>query len=286
MTESRTLLIVTAHPDDETFGCGGTLAKYAAAGVKVYCVCATRGEAGTFEPEHMQGFSSVGDMRWAELVNATRNLGLAGVFHLGYRDSGMADSADNKNPAAFINAPVEEAAGRIVKYIRELKPQVIITSDPVGGYRHPDHIAVHKAAVRAYAAAGDSSQYPQAGPVYQPQKLYYNVFPHGWLRVSVALMPLFGQDPHHLGKNHDVDLASVAQIKFPVHAVIKLSKADLLVFEKANACYASQLENRPRRRTLMDLLQRLSPQDHNHFMRAFPPVKGRLHEKDLFQGIK
>ena len=286
MTGLKTLLIVTAHPDDETFGCGGTLAKYAAAGVKVYCLCATRGEAGTFEPEHMQGFSSVGDMRWAELEKAARNLGLAGVFHLGYRDSGMAGSADNKNPAAFTNAPVEEAAGRIVKYIRQLKPQVIITSDPVGGYRHPDHIAVHKAAVRAYAAAGDATQYPQAGPIFIPQKLYYNVFPHGWLRVSVALMPLFGQDPHHLGKNHDVDLASVAQIKFPIHAVIKLSKADLLVFEKANACYASQLDNRPRRRTVMDLLQRLSPQDRDHYMRAFPPVNGRLREKDLFEGIK
>jgi len=286
MTDPQTLLIVTAHPDDETFGCGGTLAKYAAVGVKVYCACATRGEAGSFEPEHMKGHASVGDMRWAELEKATHYLGLAGVFHLGYRDSGMAGSEDNKNPLAFTNAPVEEAAGRIVKIIRQVKPQVIITSDPVGGYRHPDHIAVHKAAVRAFAAAGDATQYPEAGPVFQPQKLYYNVFPHGWLRVSVALMPLFGQDPHHLGKNRDVDLASVAQIKFPIHAVIKLSKQDLVTHEKANACYASQLDNRPRRRTLMDLLQRLTPNNRDHYMRAFPPVQGRLHEKDLFAGTK
>jgi N-acetyl-1-D-myo-inositol-2-amino-2-deoxy-alpha-D-glucopyranoside deacetylase len=285
LTDRKVLLIVTAHPDDETFGCGGTLAKYVAAGVKVYCACATRGEAGSFEPEHMQGFSSVGDMRWAELEKATNILGLAGVFHLGYRDSGMAGSDDNKNPLAFVNAPVEEAAGRVVKVIRELEPQVIITSDPVGGYRHPDHIAVHKATLRAYEAAGDPQQYPGAGLAFMPQKLYYNVFPHGLLRISVALMPLFGQDPHHLGKNHDVDLASVARIKFPVHASIRLSKAEMTIRDKATACYASQLENRPRRRGLMDLLQQLSPQNRDHYMRAFPLVEGRLHEKDLFQGI-
>jgi N-acetyl-1-D-myo-inositol-2-amino-2-deoxy-alpha-D-glucopyranoside deacetylase len=285
LTDRKVLLIVTAHPDDETFGCGGTLAKYVAAGVKVYCACATRGEAGSFEPDHMQGFSSVGDMRWAELEKATKILGLAGVFHLGYRDSGMAGSDDNKNPLAFVNAPVEEAAGRVVKVIRELKPQVIITSDPVGGYRHPDHIAIHKATLKAFEVANDPQLYLEAGPVFQPQKLYYNVFPHGLLRISVALMPLFGQDPHHLGKNHDVDLASVARIKFPVHASIRLSKAEMTTRDKATACYASQLENRPRRRGLMDLLQQLSPQNRDHYMRAIPPVEGRLHEKDLFQDI-
>jgi N-acetyl-1-D-myo-inositol-2-amino-2-deoxy-alpha-D-glucopyranoside deacetylase len=282
----RTLLIVTAHPDDETFGCGGTLARYVSEGVKVYCACATRGEAGTFEPEHMKGFASVGDMRWAEFDCAKKELGLAGIIHLGYRDSGMTGSEDNKNPRAFTNAPVEEVAGRIVKVIRQLKPQVIITSDPVGGYRHPDHIAVHKASVKAFEAAGDPTQYPEAGPAYKPQKLYYNVFPHTILRISVALMPLFGQDPRHLGKNHDVDLASIAKIKFPVHAVIKLSKPVMEKRDKATACYASQLENRPRRRSLIDLLQKFAQDDRDSFMRASPPVNGRLHEKDLFQSIQ
>lgn len=285
MNDQRTLLIVTAHPDDETFGCGGTLAKYALAGVRVYCACATRGEVGTFEPEHMKGYASVGDMRWAELECAVRDLGLAGVLHLGYRDSGMAGSEDNKHPLAFVNAPVEEAAGRVVKVIRDLKPQVVITSDPIGGYRHPDHIAIHKATATACEAAADPKQYPEAGPPFQPQKLYYNVFPHGVLRSTVALMPLFGQDPRRFGKNHDVDLTAIASVKFPVHAKVRLSRQDMMVRDSAYACYASQLDNGPRRAGLTDLLQRLFRSNRDSYMRAFPPVNGRLREKDLFHGV-
>ncbi len=281
----RVLLIVTAHPDDETFGCGGTLAKYASEGVKVYCACATRGEAGTFEPEHMKGFQTVGDMRWAEFEKAKKELGLAGIFHLGYRDSGMPGSEDNKHPQAFINASTEEAASRIVKIIREIKPRVMITSDPVGGYRHPDHIAVHKATLKAFEAAGDEKQYPDIKSIWQPDKLYYNVFPHTILRISVALMPLFGQDPHHLGKNRDIDLASIASINFPIHSVIKLSNRDQIIRNRATACYASQIDNRPRRKGLLSLLQKFSRDDRDSFMRAYPPANGRLREKDLFQGV-
>ena len=161
MDKQKTLLFVGAHPDDETFGIGGTLAQYAAAGVKVYYACATRGEVGTADAESMKGFSSVGDMRWAELECAARVLGLAGVVHLGYRDSGMAGSPDNQHPDSLAMAPLEQAAGRVVKVIRELKPEVVITHDPLGGYRHPDHIAVHRATVAAFKAAGDASMYPE-----------------------------------------------------------------------------------------------------------------------------
>lgn len=285
MANQKTLLIVTAHPDDETFGCGGALAKYASAGVKVHCACSTRGEAGTYEPENMKGHDTVGDMRWSEMECAARTLGLAGIQHLGYRDSGMPGSEDNKNPLALINAPVEQVAGRIVKVIRDLKPQAIITSDPIGGYRHPDHIAVHRATVRAFEAAGDPGQFPESGPAFKPQKLYYNVFPRSILKLTVTLMPLFGQDPRHLGKNKDIDLASVANVSFPTHASVKLSKEDRAIRDKATACYASQLENRPKRRGLLDLLQRFSREDIDMFMRAHPPVNGRLKERDLFEGV-
>jgi len=285
MSNQKTLLIVTAHPDDETFGCGGALGKYASAGVKVYCACSTRGEAGTYEPENMKGHATVGDMRWFEMECAARTLGIAGIQHLGYRDSGMSGSEDNRNPLALINAPVEQVAGKIAKVIRDLKPQVIITSDPIGGYRHPDHIAVHKATVRAFEAAGDPGQFPESGPAFKPQKLYYNVFPRRILKLTVTLMPLFGQDPRHLGKNKDIDLASVANVAFPNHASIKLSKQDTAVSDRATACYASQLENRPRRRGLLDFLQRFSRDDIDMFMRAHPPVNGRLKEKDLFEGV-
>jgi LmbE family N-acetylglucosaminyl deacetylase len=285
MMNSKTLLIVTAHPDDETFGCGGVLAKYALAGVKVYCACSTRGEAGTYEPENMKGHATVGDMRWSEMECAARITGMAGIQHLGYRDSGMTGSEDNKNPSALINAPVEQVAARIVKVIRDLKPQVIITSDPIGGYGHPDHIAVHKATVMAFEAAGDPAKFPGTGAAYRPQKLYYNVFPRNILKLTVTLMPLFGQDPKHLGKNKDIDLASVANVKFPIHARVYLTKQERSVRDKATECYVSQLENRPKRRGLLDFLQRFSRDDIDMFMRAQPPANGRLKERDLFEGV-
>jgi LmbE family N-acetylglucosaminyl deacetylase len=284
MTDHRTLLIVTAHPDDETFGCGGALALYALSGASVYCACATRGEVGTYEPENMKGHATVGDMRWSEMECAASALGLRGLRWLGYRDSGMAGSEDNKHPEAFINASEDEAAGRIVKVIRELKPQVVITSDPIGGYRHPDHIAVHKAAVIAFGAAGDAGRYPEAGESYQPLKLYYNVFPRGVLKLTVFLMPLFGEDPRHLGKNRDIDLASVARVNFPVHASVRLSREDRKKRDSAFTCYVSQVVNRPEKKGPLDFLQRLTRDDVDLFMRAYPPVKGRLREKDLFEG--
>ena len=115
------------------------------------------------KPEFMHGFENVGDMRWAELECAAAVLGLAGVIHLGYRDSGMAGSEDNKNPEALVNAPVEEVAGRIVKILRDIRPQVVVTHDPIGGYRHPDHIAVHNATVKAFYAAGDPGKVSRGG---------------------------------------------------------------------------------------------------------------------------
>ena len=87
----KRLLFVGAHPDDETFGPGATLAHYAAIGVKVYVACATRGESGTIDPQFfMSGLQTAGDIRWAEMECAGKCLGLSGLFYLGYRDSGMA----------------------------------------------------------------------------------------------------------------------------------------------------------------------------------------------------
>src|SRR3989304_9965539 len=97
MKKQKTLAFFGAHPDDESFGVGSTLAQYVLSGSKVYYVCSTGGEAGTVAPEHMKGFSSITELREAELKCAVQALGLAGLIHLGYRDSGMAGSEDNKN---------------------------------------------------------------------------------------------------------------------------------------------------------------------------------------------
>jgi N-acetyl-1-D-myo-inositol-2-amino-2-deoxy-alpha-D-glucopyranoside deacetylase/mycothiol S-conjugate amidase len=283
MSKQQTLLFVGAHPDDETFGIGGTLAQYAAAGVNVYYACATRGEAGIAAPEHMRGYNSPGDMRWAELQCASRTLGLTDVIYLGYRDSGMPGSEDNKHPEALAMAPLEQVVGRVIKVIRDLRPEVVITSDPIGGYQHPDHIAIHKATVRAFYIAGNPNTYPEAGSAFNPQKLYFSVFPHRLLKVAVKLMPLFGQDPHHLGRNKDIDIASVAALEFPVHAIVHLSKQAVATRNKAASCYASQLGGRPQRGGLFGFLRRVSgPCDC--YMREYPPADSHCHETDLFEG--
>ena len=111
-------------------------------------------------------------MRWAELKCAAQILGLIDIIYLGYRDSGMPGTDDNKHPQALIAAPIEQVTGRMVKVIREIQPDVIVTFDPIGGYRHPDHIAIHNATEKAFLAASDPAKYPEAGPPFQPEKLY------------------------------------------------------------------------------------------------------------------
>lgn len=282
--ESRKLIFIGAHPDDETFAVGGTLAQYAAAGVEVYYACATRGEAGTVNPSKLRGFKEMGDMRWSELECAVKELGLAGLVHLGYRDSGMPGWEDNKHPQALINVPVEEAAGPIVKVIRELKPQVVVTHDPIGGYRHPDHIAVHRAAVRAFYASSDPAQYPEAGAAFQPQKLYFHIFPRRALKLVVRLMPLIGKDPHKFGRNGDIDLASLVEVDFPENAVIRLSEQSIRTRERARRCHVSQIGDSAPQSKLWRLANKLM-QQHDSYMRAYPEQKGRYKENDLFEGV-
>src|SRR5512136_2023293 len=194
----QTLLVVLAHPDDESFGMGGTLAAYAARGVDVHLVCATRGEVGEVAPEKLDGFKSIGELRESELRCAAGILGLKSVHFLNYRDSGMPGSPDNLHPQALAAQPLDEVAANVVCYIRELKPQVVLTFDPIGGYRHPDHIAIHQATVRAFEAAETLREaWPEDDglPAYQPQKLYFQTIPRGMLRAAVILLRLVGQDP-------------------------------------------------------------------------------------------
>lgn len=285
MNAPKTLLLTGAHPDDETLGVGATLAQYAAAGYKVYYICGTRGEVGEVAPEFMQGYASIADLRTYELKCAAEALGLADVIYLGYRDSGMAGTEDNKHPNALAAAPVEEVARRIVEIIRRLKPEVIITSDPIGGYGHPDHIAIHRATVMAFSAAGDPQKYPEYGPAFQPQKLYFHVFPFRFLKFMVKAMQFFGRDVHHMGRNKDIDLASFVEPEFPVHCVIRLKKKSLETRNRAVVCHASQTSGGAPRRGLFGMINRLFGQ-RDCYMRAEPPVKGRLHERDLFEGVK
>ena len=279
---NKCLLAVVAHPDDETFGMGGTLAYYARQGVEVHLICATRGEVGEVEPRMLEGFSSVGELRENELCCAADVLGLKKVHFLDYRDSGMPGSPENKHPRALVLAPVDEAAMRIAKLIREIQPQVLITFDPIGGYMHPDHIAIHQATVLAFDLAGNNSVVLDELPPYKPAKLYFHIFPRGFLRIMVAIMPLAGKDPSKWGKNGDINLKAILAEKFPTHARINYKKV-AVIREKASACHASQGGDRQSGYIVSWLLRLFSSIES--YMRAYPPVINGRVEKDLFEGL-
>ncbi len=289
----KTLVFIGAHPDDETFGMGAVLAKYASDGVKVYYICATRGEAGTVDSAYLKGYKDIAELRTAEMSAAARILGLKGVIYLGYRDSGMPGTPDNQHPLALMNAPLEQIAGRLVKIIRELQPGVIITHDPSGGYHHPDHITVHKAAIIAFHAAGDPQQFSDAGKAFQPGKLYFGVRSHRVMKIFIKLMPLFGQNPHQFGRNKDIDLTRIVNTEYPIHAVVRLPKAAMDIRNKAAACHASQGGGRPPGsgfglfglvNSIFSLTNRIFGY-RDYFMRAYPSPDGGSRESDLFQGL-
>lgn len=277
----KTLLAVLAHPDDETFGMGGTLALYARRDVDVYLICATRGEVGEMDPKYMRGFQSVAERRESELRCAAEHLGLKDVFFLNYRDSGMPGSPENLHPKALVGQPVEQVASDVARFIRMLRPQVVLTFDPIGGYRHPDHIAIHQATIRAFHQAGDPAFHTDGIEPYCPQKLYFHTMPHFILRWAVRLMPLFGKDPRRQGKNQDIDLVSITEVRFPVHARINYRSVSQ-IRDEATACHASQGGGRVLGGPLTFLRRVLA--SYETYMRAIPEPAPRMRvESDLFE---
>jgi mycothiol S-conjugate amidase len=172
-----TLLAVHAHPDDESSKGAGTMARYADEGVRTVIVTCTGGEAGEILNPAMDRpgvLERMPELRRQELAKALEILQVSAHYWLGYRDSGMADSEANGHPDAFAGADLDEATGRLVEILRRERPQVVLTYDQTGGYPHPDHIRTHEVSVAAFQAAGDPGRYPEAGPPFQPLKLYYH----------------------------------------------------------------------------------------------------------------
>ena len=180
MVDRLCLLSVHAHPDDESSKGAGTVAKYHAEGIFTVLVSCTGGEEGDVLNPAMdlpEVRANLPAIRRRELELATKIIGYDEVVLLGYRDSGMPDTAANADPRSFAQAPLDEAVGRLVEVIRRVRPQVIITyQQDQRQYPHPDHLRVHEISVAAFTAAGDPRRYPEAGEPFQPLKLYYSVF--------------------------------------------------------------------------------------------------------------
>ena len=282
---TRRLLVALAHPDDESFGPAGTIARYARDGVAVHYVCATRGEVGHADPELLAGYNSVAELRMDELACAAGHLGLTGLHLLGYHDSGMENTPENHNPACLFQAPIEEVVARITRLIREIRPQVVITFDPTGGYFHPDHVKMHQATTLAFHAAGDPERFPgqldDGLPAYKPQKLYYTVFPRGLVKLVVKILPLFGQDPAAMGQNKDINFKRLVDVQQAVTTRIHIASSSEASLQ-ASRCYASQLSGGHSR--FLDLVRKWIYR-FDLYTRVVPPFEGDQVERDLFAGI-
>ena len=172
------LLAIFPHPDDETFSAAGVMAAAAERGVPVTVISATRGESGESSIPGLEDPERLGVVRERELRDAMRQIGVADVRLLTYRDSGMEGSPAAQHPRALLRAPVEAVAAKLVAHIRAVQPQVIITYGPDGLYGHPDHLHLHYAALRAVEAAADPAHKGRAASEpWQTSLLYFATAP-------------------------------------------------------------------------------------------------------------
>ena len=196
VSAAKRLLLVHAHPDDETINNGVTMAKYAALGAQVTLVTCTRGEEGEVLVNELANLASdkddkLGEHREIELKNAMDELGVKDFRFLGapskkWRDSGMMGTPANDRGDVFWQADLDEASNELVKIILEIKPQVLITYDEFGGYGHPDHIKAHRVAMRAAELTANQG--------WQVSKIYWNTMPRSVIQMGIEKMKEVGSD--------------------------------------------------------------------------------------------
>jgi N-acetyl-1-D-myo-inositol-2-amino-2-deoxy-alpha-D-glucopyranoside deacetylase len=220
------LLLITAHPDDEVLHFGGLAYLTARAGGRVTLVCATRGEVGEIADPSLATLDTLGAVREAELRAATAILGIHDVRLLHYRDSGMAGTAENEYPGAFVRAAAEEVVPLLVRVIREVRPAVVATWAPDGGYGHPDHVAASRHATAAFDRAGGPAE-PELGEPWSPNALYYAARPAGLrdaVRTELAARGLDGRGPG-AGDRRPAAPALPVTVEVDVTAALAVKKA-------------------------------------------------------------
>ncbi|HZG03430.1 MAG TPA: N-acetyl-1-D-myo-inositol-2-amino-2-deoxy-alpha-D-glucopyranoside deacetylase [Streptomyces sp.] len=298
MTElpARRLMLVHAHPDDESITNGVTMARYAAEGAHVTLVTCTLGEEGEVIPPALAHLAAdredaLGPHRIGELRSAMRELGVADHRFLGgpgrYRDSGMLGTGANERADCFWRADVDEAAAHLVEAIRQVRPQVLVTYDPDGGYGHPDHIQTHRVAMRAVELAADPAYRDGRGEPHRVGRVYWNCAARSVVEEGFARLRADGGGPFP-------DLASADDVPgvvddSEVAAVIEGSEAEAAAKAAAMRAHATQIvvadsPSGPARS--FALSNRLSqPLLHTeHFRRADGVVPAEP-VRDLFEGI-
>jgi LmbE family N-acetylglucosaminyl deacetylase len=272
----RSILVCVAHPDDE-LGVGALVARYVARGARATLICTTNGDVGTVDEKYLRGYSSIAELRLAELACATKAIGFTEVVAFGYRDSGMMGAVDNDDPASSWQAPLEDLTARVVEAMRRVQPQVVITFNTYGAYGHPDHIKINQATLAAFEQL-------QAEPEH-PQKLYYTTFNARVARAALRTMKLLRRDPRRMGRNADTDLQAAVDAITPITTRVRTRGRDRATSRAARQCHASQVTVPP----LADLLGRLLGPllfRHTTLSRVIPePKAGERIERDLFAGL-
>ena len=235
---SKRLLLVHAHPDDETINNGATMAKYAAEGVQVTLVTCTRGEEGEVLVESLASLASsrddkLGEHREIELKNAMVHLGINDFRFLGspnkkWRDSGMIGTTQNERKDVFWQADLTEAAQELVKIILEIKPQVLITYDEFGGYGHPDHIKANQVAMLAAELASNQG--------WKISKIYWNTMPKSVIQMGIDKMKEVGSSFFGADSVEDLPFAK------PDELVTSVIKAPDYVEQKLEAMKAHETQ--------------------------------------------
>ena len=285
MSDRLCLLTVHAHPDDEASKGACTVARYHAEGVRTVLVCCTGGEEGDILNPAMETPEVRADLpaiRRRELDASAKIIGYDKVVMLGYRDSGMAGTPANERPGSFAMAPLDEAVGRLVRVIREERPQVVVTyGDDQQGYPHPDH-RVHEVTVAAFDAAGDPSRFPELGEPFSPSKMYYTMWSGARIRAMHAKFLEMG-----LESPFDEAWLERASNDPPISTMVDVSgHAD--VSRLALLAHATQVD--PTSKFWFGLppevLQTVHPVDEYLLARGVSSTPAGETEDDLFAGIR
>lgn len=283
MSQKRSLLAVFAHPDDESYAAAGTLTSYAAEGVEVYLICATKGETGMISHPSLAYRDILGVVREDELRDACRAMGIHQPHFLGYRDSGMAGSRDNQDPLSLNMAKPAAVVEKLVSFIRQLRPDVVVTFDPSGVYGHPDHIAISKHTTKAFQIAGDPDSYPEQlkGGVtpHAPERLFYSIVPRSRVEALTKAIPEEG-----LPEDEEINPDDIGA---PDEAVTVEMDVGSVYETKRTAITSHKTQQRP-----TDFFNRL-PADvareffsKEHFSLIIPPVEQGTRYADLFDGLE
>jgi mycothiol conjugate amidase Mca len=285
-TQPLCILLVHAHPDDECLSTGGILARYTAEGIKTVLIIATGGEEGEIvvpELDTPENHARLREIRDQELACSVEALGVQHLERLGYRDSGMVDTPANSHPDSFHMADKDEATRRLVRLIRQHRPQVIATYDERGGYGHPDHIACHLATMAAFDAAGDPARYPDAGEPWTPLKLYYTAFPRQAVYMAWQMMRERGLKTPLDDPNFDTSRFTVEETRItttvPIHDYLPQKR-------RAIDCHVTQIsKDNPFLAMPEDIALELFGVEN--FIRVASRVElPEGHEIDLFAGIR